>query len=172
MTKRGDITGSVHIARDITELKKLDKIKDEFISLVSHELRTPLTVVTGAIKTAMDERITGEERNQLLQDAALSAESLASILDNLLELSRYQADRLALHKKAISVAEVADKTVQRIRQQYPTHHILLDIPHGLPQLVVDHIRLERVLSNLIENAAKYSPEGSELGFARKERKIC
>ena len=155
--------------RDITERKKVDQLKDEFISLVSHELRTPLTVVTGAVKTAMDERISGEERNQLLQDAALSTESLASILDNLLELSRYQADRLMLHKKAVSVAEVAEKTAQRIRQQYSTHSISLDIPSELPPPVVDPIRLERVLYNLMENAAKYSPEGSEVRvFAQQE----
>jgi PAS domain S-box-containing protein len=156
--------------QDITELKEIDKMKDEFIGLVSHELRTPLTVITGAVKTAMDERITHKERRQLLEDVAWGAESLTTILDNLLELSRYQADRLTLSKKAVGIRETVDKVALAVGSEYPKHLISLDIPHDLPPVIVDPGRLERILYNLMDNAGKYSPEGSEVRvFARQEK---
>ncbi len=170
-----DITGEVdyivEVQHDITERKKVEQLKDEFIGLVSHELRTPLTVITGALKTALDERISQEERRELLQDVVWGAESLATILDNLIELSRYQADRLKLNKKAASVREIADKAALAVGGQYPAHLISLDIPGELPPVTVDPGRLERILYNLMDNAGKYSPEGSEVRvFARQERK--
>jgi PAS domain S-box-containing protein len=169
-----DVTGEVEyiveVQHDITERKKVEQLKDEFIGLVSHELRTPLTVITGAVKTAMDERITPAERRELLEDVAWGAESLTTILDNLLELSRYQADRLTLSKKAVSVRETVDKVALAVGSQYPKHLISLDIPHDLPPVIVDPGRLERILYNLMDNAGKYSPEGSEVRvFARQEK---
>jgi PAS domain S-box-containing protein len=165
----GKMIGAVGVGKDITGRKKVEKIKDEFIGLVSHELKTPLTVVTGAIKTAMDERVSQEERRGLLEDAAWGADSLANILDNLLELSRYQADRLQLDKTAVSIGEIADKAARAAGNQCPAHVISLDIPRGLRPINVDPVRLERILTNLIDNACKYSPEESEVRvFVRRE----
>jgi PAS domain S-box-containing protein len=157
--------------QDITELKKVEQLKDEFIGLVSHELRTPLTVVNGAIRTAMDDRIPQEERRQLLEDAVWGSESLTAILNNLLELSRYQADRLKLNKKAVSIREIAGKAVLAAASQHPRHPVSLAIPDKFPRVIVDPVRLESTLYNLIDNACKFSPEGSEVEvFARQEKK--
>jgi PAS domain-containing protein len=89
----------LEIFRDITERKDLEKLKDEFVGLVSHELRSPLTVVTGGINTVLSEwqNISEQDKLQLLQDAAQEADSLARILDNLLDLSRAQAGKLSLY---------------------------------------------------------------------------
>lgn len=157
-------------ARDITHRKKIDHLKDEFIGLVSHEMRTPLTVIIGAVHTAADRGLSPEERRELLKDAGTAAQNLADILENLLELTRYQADRMRLNKRAVTIAELAHKTIEEFRQQSSTHHIRLDIPNGLPQAIVDPVRFQRILHNLLENAIKYSPEGSEIRvFARQER---
>jgi K+-sensing histidine kinase KdpD len=156
------------------EHRKMDEIKDSLIGMVSHELRTPLTVVTAAVKTAIDERISQEERRELLQEAVFGAESLSAILDNLLELSRHQAGRLTLDKKRITVAEVVKKTLDRGSRQglNLTHVITLDIPSELPPVLADTLRLEQILHNLIENAIKYSPEGSQIQvFARQESQV-
>jgi PAS domain S-box-containing protein len=155
--------------QDITERKKVEQLKDEFIGLVSHELKTPLTVVTGAIHTAMDERVSPEERHRLLEDAAWGAESLANILNNLLELSRHQADRLTLDRKSVDIREIADKAAKAVGKQHPTYVMSLDIPSRL-QLVVDPGRLERIFINLIDNACKYSPEGSEVRVFTRQGK--
>jgi PAS domain S-box-containing protein len=156
--------------QDITERKKVEQLKDEFIGLVSHELKTPLTVVTGAIHTAMDERVSPEEQHRLLEDAAWGADSLANILNNLLELSRHQADRLKLDTKSVDIREIADKAAKAVGKQHPTYLMSLNIPSGL-RLVVDPGRLERIFINLIDNAYKYSPEGSEVRvFTRQGKK--
>jgi PAS domain S-box-containing protein len=152
----------VGMAVDITERKKTDQIKDEFMGMVSHELRTPLTVVIGALATALDGRVSQEDREELLKDASASAESLAGILNNMLELSRYQAGRLRLDRKAIRIADIADKAVQRVRRKYDTHDIVLEMPKEIPKVNADAVRIEQVLYNLIENAVKYSPPGSRV----------
>ncbi|MBA7681572.1 Adaptive-response sensory-kinase SasA [subsurface metagenome] len=153
------------------ERDKMDELKDSLIGMVSHELRTPLTVVIAAVKTAIDERISNEERQELLQEAVSSSESLSVILDNLLELSRHQAGRLTLDKKQISVAIFVEKAFDRVSRQGLTHVITLDIPDELPPVVADAVRLEQILYNLVENAIKYSPKGSQIQvFARRESK--
>jgi len=150
--------------QDITERKKLDQLKDEFIGLVSHELRTPLTVITGAVNTVLTEgaRLSPKETHQLLQDAALETDSLSHLLGNLLELSRVQANRLLLNTEAVSVIRVIQDTVDKIRRQSLAHQFILDIPKKLPAVYADQLRLERILYNLIDNAVKYSPQGGEV----------
>jgi signal transduction histidine kinase len=153
------------LRRELKEAKeklRADSSADEFISLVSHELRTPLTVIIGALHTAMDKRVSKEEVNVLIRDASTSAESLASILDNMLELSRYQSGRLSLNRKTVKIADIVAKAINRVRQKYDTHQIILDAPDEIPEALFDAVRIEQVLFNLIENAVKYSPEGTEV----------
>jgi PAS domain S-box-containing protein len=147
---------------DITELKKAEQLKDDLIGMVSHELRTPLTVIIGALSTAMDKRASKEDKEELVLDAISSAESLASILDNMLELSRYQAGRLKLEKKPVRIVDITEKAILRVRRKYDTHDILLNIPAEIPDIDADAVRIEQVLYNLIENAVKYSPENTEI----------
>jgi len=149
---------------DITERKKLDQLKDEFISLVSHEMRSPLTVITGAVNTVLTEgaRLSQEETRQLLKDAALETESLSRLLGNLLELSRIQANRLSLHAEAMSVRKVVQGTIEEVKRQSSRHEFVVDLPKELPPVYADELRLERILYNLLENAVKYSPQGGEI----------
>ncbi|MBN1369870.1 MAG: PAS domain S-box protein [Dehalococcoidaceae bacterium] len=147
---------------DITDRKKADHIKDEFIGMVSHELRTPLTVITGAIRTAMLEGLQPEELSLLLNDAALGAESLADILDNLLELSRYQAKRLLLTVEPIDIHELATSMVEQVQSKSSTHQFIVDKPEYLPPVQADKVRIGLILHNLIENAVKYSPLGGKV----------
>ncbi|MFA5309358.1 MAG: ATP-binding protein [Dehalococcoidales bacterium] len=155
---------------DITERKKVERLKDDFIGMVSHELRTPLTVVTSAINTALDERISPQELRQLLAAADSSAASLGSILDNLLELARYRAERLTLDKKLADVPEIIGQTVAKVHRQYPARHAAVDIPDNLPPALIDSTRLERVIYNLVENAFKYSPRDSEVKVSARQEK--
>jgi two-component system CheB/CheR fusion protein len=156
--------------QDITDRKGAEHIKDEFIGLVSHELRTPLTVIIGSLTTASDERVSKEEKEELIDEASSSAESLASILDNMLELSRYQAGRLKLNARPVRIADIAGKAVDRVRRKYDTHKIIMDIPEGIPEITVDASRVEQVLYNLLENAVKYSPASSNIRiFSRQEK---
>ncbi len=152
---------------DITERKKLDQLKDDFISLVSHELRSPMTVITGAINTALteEERLTPEERRQLLKDASVEADMLSNILVNLLELSRIQANRLALNAESISARKVIRAAIDEIKRQGSGHQFVTRLPRDLPPVDADELRLERILYNLLENAVKYSPPQSTIRVA-------
>ena len=155
---------------DITDRKKVEQLKDEFIGMVSHELRTPLTVISGAIQTALDKRISREDLRELLTEAHSSSEALADILDNLLELSRHQAGRLTLDKKLTNLSEIIRNTVDKIHRQNPERKAIVDISNKIPPLLVDPVRFERIIYNLIENAFKYSAEGTEVRvFTRQEK---
>ena len=155
--------------RDITERKKAELLKDEFIGMVSHELKTPLTVLIGALSTAQTQGVTPEQAQQLMQDAVDSAESLNSIVDNLLELSRHQARRLDLQRQSSDLAQVAREAIRKLKGRACSHRLRVELPPGLPAVNADPIRIERIITNLVGNAIKYSPAGSEVRvFAQQE----
>jgi signal transduction histidine kinase len=148
--------------------KKMDAIKDEFIGMVSHELKTPLTVIIGALKVAETPGVSPEERQQLVHDAAASAESLAAMVENLLELSRYQSNRLKITSKTTSIADVAGGVLRQLEPRSAKHKFHLDIPPDCPPVTSDPFKVERVLYNLMENSIKYSPDGGDVRvFAKR-----
>jgi len=169
--KEGRVVASRSIMVNITEQKKLDQLKDDFIGLVSHELRSPMTVITGAINTALTEaeRLSPEETRQLLEDAAAESELLSNLLTNLLELSRAQAQRLVLYSEAIDVKKIIGEALDKIKRQYSTHKFVIKLPRRLPPVQADPLRLERILYNLLENAVKYSPSGGEVRVSAKSQ---
>ncbi|MCP4647638.1 MAG: hypothetical protein GY852_07875, partial [bacterium] len=128
-------------------------------------------VIIGSINTALSEgdRLTIEELNQLLQDASLEAESLSHLIGNLLELSRSQASRLLIYPEPISLQDVIDQVVGAVKRQSPEHRLKQDVSSDLPFVRADQLRLERVLYNLLENATKYSPEGSDILVSAEKR---
>jgi len=149
---------------DITERKKLEQLKDEFIGLVSHELRTPLTVISGCLSTLITEwnRLSPSEVQQLFKDALLESESLSHLIENLLELSRAQAKQLTLYSELIDVKTLVRETLAKIKRQASSHQFSTSIPDKLPSINGDSLRIERILYNLLDNAAKYSPPGSQI----------
>ncbi|MDH4299880.1 MAG: ATP-binding protein, partial [Dehalococcoidia bacterium] len=149
---------------DITERKKLEQLKDEFIGLVSHELRTPLTVIGGCLSTLLTERtrLSPSEVKQLIKDGLLESESLSHLIENLLELSRAQAQQLALYPEPIDIKTLVRDTVSKIKRQAPAHRFVTSIPAELPSINGDPLRIERILYNLLDNAAKYSPPGRQI----------
>jgi PAS domain S-box-containing protein len=148
--------------RDITERKKVEQVKDEFIGLVSHELRTPLTVISGSLRTAMSQGLSQKDVRELLQNAAEGTDSLEAILENMLELSRYQAGRLQLRIEMVSIADTVETALEKLKRQGITRQFFIDIPGELPPVEADPVRVERVLFNLMQNAAKYSPEDGKI----------
>jgi two-component system phosphate regulon sensor histidine kinase PhoR len=156
------LTGGFGTVQDITEIKKAEQLKDEFIGLVSHELRTPLTIIIGSIKSAMTKGISREDMDELLQNASEGAESLAEILANMLELSRYQANRLQLEIDTVNIPEIAISVIERLKEQEVKQRFIMEFSPDIPYVEADRLRIERVLYNLLENAVKYSPPYSEI----------
>jgi len=159
------------VVTDLTGQKMQDRIiglKDDFIGMVSHELRTPLTVIVGAIYTAMKPTVTKVDNLQLLKDALASAEELADIVENLLELSRAQSNRLKIFKEVMDMRQAAKEVVRRLSKRTDKHRLRVEM-RGLPKLTVDPLRIKRILYNLADNAIKYSPEGCDVTvFARAD----
>ena len=166
------VIATIAQGQDITERKKAEQLKDEFIGLVSHELRTPMTVITGSLRTAMSEGISLEDKEILLQNAIEGAGSLSAILENLLELSRYQADRLQIHTGTVNIPDIANSVIEKLKERSEDRTFLSDFPDSLPPVQADPVRVERILYNLMENAVKYSPEKSTIKvFARKDKQM-
>jgi PAS domain S-box-containing protein len=170
----GKPTQTIVYARDITERKRLEELKDEFIGLVSHELRSPLTVIIGAINTILSEgaRLSTDEIRQLLEDATWEADSLSHLVENLLELSRAQANRLSLFAEPINIVDVVSSTIHEIRRRYQPQELIIEFPKELPPVSADSLRVQRVLYNLIENAIKYSPQGGQIRVFGKSEGDC
>ena len=154
--------GNLAIGQDITERRKAEQIKDEFIGLVSHELRTPLTVIMGSLQTAMSEGLSPDDVRELIQNAAEGADSLATILENMLELSRHQAGRLQLNLESVDIAGIAQSVIGRLKSEGAQQRYFVDSPSGLARVQADPVRVERILYNLLQNATKYSPAESEI----------
>lgn len=159
---KGRYVGHLGMFTDITERKKAELLKDEFLGLISHELRTPLTIVMGSIYTAMSDGMSSKDVRGLLENAADGAESLSQILENLLELTRAQAGRLQIRKESIDVVEVALEVIAKLKSRSGTRRFSLDMKDDLPEVVADRVRVERIIYNLLDNAVKYSPDGSEI----------
>ena len=152
------------VVTDLTELKMKDQIislKDEFIGMVSHELRTPLTVIMGAIYTVMAPKVPKADKRKLLEDALASTEELANIVENLLELSRAQSNRLNIIKEIIDMRQAAREVVSKLSKSSDKHRLIVEMT-GLPKLTADPLRIKRILYNLVENAIKYSPGGCDI----------
>lgn len=159
--EKGAFCGYRGIDRDITTRHAADQLKDEFISLVSHELKTPLTVIIGGLSTLLTggEQLSRGERKMLTSDSYLEARKLAGTLDNLLQLSRARAGRLVLHEHPTNVGVILREIVRESKARYPQHRFLVRCPRSM-DIKTDQTCLERVVTNLVDNAAKYSSPGN------------
>jgi PAS domain S-box-containing protein len=164
--------GVVIAYTDISEQMKLSKLKDDFIGLISHELRTPLTVIIGSLNTVLSEMsgLSPVEIEHLLRDAALEAESLSALVGNLLELTRIQAKQLQLYKEPIDIRISVDRVVEKTRKLYPFYQFAVDVEDKVRLIDADATRIERILFNLVENAAKYSNPRSPITVTVKADK--
>lgn len=148
---------------ELSLMKKVDQLKDEFIGLVSHELRTPVTVILGALNTVLSEgqKLSQRETKQLIEDAYRETETLSNILANLLELARVQANRLQLLEEPVNMKEFIDRVIREVKRRATEHKFAMDC-RGSLVATADRVRVERILLNLLDNAVKYSPPGSTI----------
>lgn len=146
-------------ARHAATLEEADHVKSALLSSVSHDLRSPLA----AIKTAAtglldpDATLTAMERTELLTAIDEETDRLTRLVADLLDLSRIQGGALRPRKEWAEIGEIVVAAVDRLAARLPDHPIEVTLPDDLPLLPVDYARMDQVLSNLIENAATYSP---------------
>lgn len=144
------------------ELKKIDAMKSEFVSVASHELRTPLAAIKNAIQLILSGK-TGEiNENQakFLSMAERNINRLTNILNDLLNLSRIESGRIELKLEQVSLKSIIEPTVASLKPQADGKSITIEaeLPDDLPSVYVDKDKIEQILVNLIGNAIKFTPE--------------
>jgi PAS domain S-box-containing protein len=169
----GAISGYLGILADITERKKMERMKDEFISTVSHELRTPLTsirgslgLLAGGVLGPLTDKAAG-----MVQIAHQNSERLVRIINDILDIEKIEAGKIELHSQNIALGTLLTQAVE-VNQSYADKYqvrLLLEPPPAGIAVVADPDRLMQVVTNLLSNAAKFSPPGSMVHIRAKRQ---
>lgn len=151
------------IVRDISERKKMDRMKSEFISTVSHELRTPLTSIRGSLGLVIG-GVSGELPEQargLIEIANKNSERLSRLINDILDVEKIESGRMAFDIRPVALLPIIEQVIEAneaYASQYGAHIVLKSAQEGL-SVLADPDRLTQVFTNLLSNAAKFSPQG-------------
>lgn len=171
--RNGVVVGASKIARDITERKRAEAVlqesmalKNQFLSLVSHELRTPIAVIVGNghLLQRRGESLSADDRQQALTDLTFEAERLQRIIENLLILTRAEAQR-DFDLEFVQLERLAEAAVQAFRRRHPSRQVLFQADGPLPTVIGESTITTMVLDNLLSNADKYSPADQAIEVA-------
>jgi len=154
----GRAAGAVAIVQDISPLEEVERVRNQFLGLVTHELKTPLAAIKGAVSMALDsfEDLSEEETKDLLRVADEQSGRLRALIDNVVDMSRIRSGALHVEPRPTDLRETIDGFISALGSAIG-HEIRIEIEDGAPPVIADRPRLEQVLGNLIDNAAKYSP---------------
>jgi two-component system phosphate regulon sensor histidine kinase PhoR len=161
----GEARGVVMVLHDITQLRRLEQMRTEFVANVSHELRTPLTSIHGYLETLLDGALEEPENaRKFLEIVFRHTERLGRLTDDLTDLSNIELGRISLRLEPTAVADVADSVLAIIAPRAASGQVTVEakLPPDLPQVVVDRDRLAQILINLVDNAVKYTPKGGHV----------
>ncbi len=166
------IAGSVTIFYDITELRRLERIRKDFVANVSHELRTPLTTIKGCAATLADGALDNKEAAQrFVQMINTHADRLHNLIEDILDLSRIESGALPLETGVYPVHEIVDSVVGQIRPQAKEKTLAIEIDtKENVQVQCDRKLIEQALLNLLDNAVKYTPEGGKIWIQTRDFK--
>lgn len=144
-----------------SELTELNRLKDDLIAVVSHELRTPLTSIQGYVKTLLQlgDRLDAEQSREFLEGAARQSDRLQRLIEELLVAARLDADVESLELSTFDLVALAASVASELRDRTDGHAVVLDLDPGLPPIRTDAAKVHRIVSNLVENALKYTPPG-------------
>jgi two-component system phosphate regulon sensor histidine kinase PhoR len=160
-----DELGVVMVLHDLTELRRLEQVRTEFVANVSHELRTPLTAIQGYLETLLGGAL--EDRahaRRFLEIVARHTERLGRLLNDLTDLSNIELGKVSLRIEATDLGEVVDSVIGIIRPRAQSGGVALETALGPDVLPVkaDRDRLAQILINLVDNAVKYTPAGGQV----------
>lgn len=165
----GAFLGTVIVLRDVTYYRELDELKGRFVSTVSHELRTPLSTVLLQVSTLKKyyDRFADAERREMLNEITEQAQVLRELVEDVLELSRFDARRYAPDKQRFDMAEQCRSMVNSMRTVIQERQLNVDMSGCTGPCVVlgDISQLMRVFHNLFSNAIKYTPDGGQVTVA-------
>ncbi|MGD8188436.1 two-component system histidine kinase PnpS [Brevibacillus ginsengisoli] len=168
---KGEAKGVVTVLHDITEIRRLEKMRSDFVANVSHELRTPITSIKGFTETLLDGAMQDEEvcRNflQIIYD---ESERLFRLIVDILDLSKIEQKRVSLSQGKVDVTEVAREVVALVQEQIQRKEHTVELPMKDPVLITtDKDCLRQILLNLVANAVAYTPENGLIAIEVNKR---
>lgn len=164
LNREGRLVNIIADVHDLTRFRAAEEMKATFISAVSHELKTPVALIKGYASTlrradARWDEATVRESLKVIEE---EADHLAELIENLLDASRAQAGNFKLTPVELDIDDLVVRVAKKFEAQTQSHKVIADIASDMPLVFADEARITQVLSNLISNAVKYSPPGSEI----------
>jgi two-component system phosphate regulon sensor histidine kinase PhoR len=170
--RAGETSGAVVVLHDITELRKLERVRRDFVANVSHEFRTPLTAIQGFAETLLAGAMNDpQHRERFLEIIVEHSRRLARLTEDLLMLSKMDADRLELEIRRVSVAQLIESCIETSRHRASEKEIAISVKpfNGLPDVAGDRRRLAEVLQNLLDNATQYTLARGQIAVSAEAR---
>jgi len=163
--RAAETSGAVIVLHDITELRKLERVRRDFVANVSHEFKTPLTAIQGFAETLLAGAIDDpQNRLRFLEIILEHSRRLTRLTDDLLKLSKMDADRLELEIRRLSVSQFVESCIETTQRPAAEKdlRISVNLQQPLPDIAADRRRLAEVLQNLLDNAMQYTPAGGQI----------
>jgi len=164
--------GAVIVLHDISELRRLERVRQDFVANVSHEFKTPLTAIQGFSETLLSGALEDEKNNrrflEIIRDHAVR---LGRLTDDLLKLARIEAGKLELEFHPVALADIIESCASTSLLKASQRNLSLDVefPPGLPPVRGDASLLREVLQNLLDNAVQYTPPGGKVVLSAATR---
>ena len=165
----------VAVVHDVTQERRVARMKDDMLSIVSHELRTPLTPIKGSAQLLRRrwDRMPVEQREQMLYTIEQRADHLARLVEDLLLVGQMSSSKRAhvrVEAAVVDVVQLAQAAVSQLDDEHPEHRVVLSSPESL-RLITDPMRLRQIIDNLVTNACKFSPASSivQVSLATSDR---
>ena len=157
----------VLVFHDVTAIRRLEKVRKDFVANVSHELRTPLTSIKGYVEALLDGKEHSEEALGYLQIVLKQSDRLNLILDDLLQLSQIESGQVLFKHDPVAIETVIERTVALIQPMVTKkgHRLTVSLAEALPAVLGDEERLVQVMTNLLDNAVKYTPDRGAIAIA-------
>ena len=156
--------GAVLVLHDLTEMRRLEAVRRDFVANVSHELKTPLTSISGYAETLLGDSADAETTHRFLRTILSNARRMQRLVDDLLDLSRIEAGRWHPTLSEVDVAAVARECWAALAGRADSHHIelTLDVAPDAPTVEADLDAVRQILTNLMDNSLRYTPEGGHV----------
>ncbi len=160
VTPLAGLAGTLAVFVDVTDMRRLESLRKDFVANVSHELRTPVATVLSATETLKDAGLVEGPPREFLDIIERNAQRLHRLVEDLLDLSRIESREFNLTLEPIEPASVVEQVVPLYRERADRKRVRVAIELGAGKVLADRRALEQILSNLVENAIKYTSEGS------------
>jgi two-component system phosphate regulon sensor histidine kinase PhoR len=159
---RDELTGFVSIFQDITELKKIEQVRKDFVANASHEIKTPITAIMGFADTLLEGALDDKEHAvKFLQAIQSNSERINSLVDDLMTISKIEMGVVKIEKASLEFADIAQAVHAILRDKAEAKHLSLtiSIDPGIQKIIADRDRLTQILTNLVENGIKFTDKG-------------